>query len=791
MRTGTLTSPKAIDPVQIARGINPSPFPLPVFSERTTRKRLAGAGCERCALGSEAAVNRDSLIGLFARLVISLRFLLVPAWIAAAAASAVYLPGLGSGQPLELGGLVPKNAEAIRVEQRSAELFQVPLTADTLVVQRDPQGLSRDAQARTVALAVATSKATKDPGGIAFALPITNALGLFPSSREQGTTAITYLFFGPEATLAGRVEQANLYAGRLQRPDDALVGVTGPAPARFRQYLEIASHLKYVEAGTVLLILLVVGLTFRALGAALLTLFAAGIAFTVASGAIPWVGKQLGVSVPQEVEPLVVALTLGIVTDYAVFYLASGRRRLLEGMDRVEAARASAERVTPIVGTAGLIVVAGTAALLVGELEFFRAFGPALALTAAVSLLVAVTLVPALLALFGRLLFWPGLRTHQLGTVEPGDLSSPVREAAARFVSSLPVAALLVVLCSAVLFLAATGVRHTELAFRLITGLPSDTQERRAAEAAGRGFAPGVLAPTIVLVEGDAIADYRDQLASLQDALAKEPGVAAVIGPKEQVPQAPKDLFVSAEGNAARFAVIFDTSPLGSPAIHDVRRLEDDLPALMRRAGLGQSKAGLAGQTQLASETVDAVVGSSIRVGAVVLAVNFLLLALFLRALVAPLYLLAASVASVAATLGLTTYVFQDLLGHTDLTYYVPFATGVLLVSLGSDYNVYVVGRIWEELRVRKLRDAIAVAAPRASKAISIAGVALAFSLATLAIIPLDGFREFAFMMCVGVLIETFVVRSLLIPALISLFGSSSTWPGRIQPPLEPGDETA
>jgi putative drug exporter of the RND superfamily len=736
-------------------------------------------------------VNRDSLIRLFARLVISLRFLLVPAWVVTAAASAVYLPGLGSGEPLELGGLVPKNAEAIRVEQRSAELFHFPLTTDTLVVQRDPHGLSRDAQARTVALAVAAGSRTRNPGEIAFALPITNALGLFPSSRERGTTAITYLFFGPQATLASRVEQADLYAGRLNRPDDSLVGVTGPAPARYRQYLEIASHLKYVEAGTVALILLVVGLTFRALGAALLTLFAAGIAYTVAAGVIPWVGKQLGVAVPQEVEPLVVALTLGIVTDYAVFYLASCRRRLLEGMDRVEAARASAERVTPIVATAGLIVVAGTAALLVGELEFFRAFGPALAITAAVSLVVAVTLVPALLALFGRLLFWPGVRKQQLGTVEPGAFSSPVREAAARFVASLPVAAVLVVLCGVVLLLAATGIRHTALAFRLITGLPADTQQRRAAEAAGLGFAPGVVAPTIVLVEGNRIVDRREELARLQDALAKEPGVAAVIGPKEQVPQAPKDLFLSSEGNATRYVVILDESPLGSPAIHRVRKLEDDLPGLVRRAGLGDSKAGLAGQTELASETVEAVVSSSMRVGAVVLAVNFVLLALFLRALVAPLYLLAASVASVAATLGLTTYVFQDLLGHTDVTYYVPFATGVLLVSLGSDYNVYVVGRIWEELRVRKLRDAIAVAAPRASKAISIAGVALAFSLATLAIIPLDGFREFAFMMCVGVLLETFLVRSLLIPALISLFGRTSTWPGRIQPPLEPGEETA
>jgi putative drug exporter of the RND superfamily len=735
-------------------------------------------------------MTRDVLVRLFARGVVGLRWAIVPAWVAAAAASALFLPSLGSGEPLALGGLVPSDAPAVRVGQRETELFRLPLTADTVVVQRDPGGLSSEAQARALARAVAVSRRAKDPEGIAFALPIANTLGLFPGSRERGTTVLTYLFFGPEASLVDRVREANVYAARINGPDEALIGATGPAPARYQQFLEIDSHLELVEIATVALILLVVGLTFRALAAPLMTLFAAGIAFIVSSGVIPWVGERLGVTVPEEVEPLVVALTLGIVTDYAVFYLSGYRRSLFEGLDRVEASRAATIRVTPIVATAGLIVVAGTAALLVGELEFFRAFGPALALTAAVSLVVSVTLVPALLALMGRWTFWPGVRAKQLSRTSADDFSSPVREAGARFVSSLPVSVVLVVLCSSLLVLAASGISDTKLAFRLITGLPSDTEQRRAAEAAGLGFAPGFLAPTVLLVEGRANGDRRAALVKLETDLGKEDGVAAVIGPREQIPQAPDDLFVTADGSAARFAVIFEESPLGSDAIDDFRRLEDRLPELLSGAGLEGSESGLTGQTALASETVEAVVGSSLRVGAVVLAVNFLLLALFLRALVAPLYLLAASVASVAATLGLTTYVFQDLLGHSDLTYYIPFAAGVLLVSLGSDYNVYVVGRIWEELRVRPVREAIAVAIPRASKAISVAGIALALSFAALAIVPLDAFRELAFMMSVGVLLETFLVRTLLIPALISVFGRTSTWPGRIHRPPEP-DEVA
>ena len=734
-------------------------------------------------------MNRDAFVRGFAWIVVGLRWLLVPAWVAAAVACLLFLPGLRSGEPLALGGLVPSDAEAIAVAERSAEHFDAPLTADTVVVQRDPGGLSAEAQSRVLTRALAVNRAQKDPDGIAFALPVANTLGLFPASREQGTTALTYLFFGPEATLTDQVEKANDYAATIDQPDDALVGVTGPAPARLRQFQEIDNHLAIVEAATVGVILLVVGLTFRSIGAPLLTLFAAALAFLVSGGVVPWVATRLDVTVPEEVEPLLVALTLGIVTDYAVFYLAGFRRRLLEGQPRVEAARTTTILVTPIVATAGLIVVAGTAALLVGELEIFRAFGPALAITAAVSLLVSITLIPAVLALVGHRLLWPGLRADELGSEVRGEEISPAGRAATRFATSGPVSVVLVVLCSVVLFLAATGIGRTELAFRLISGLPADTQEREAAAAAGEGFAPGVLAPTILLLEKSGLAADRAGLIGLQQALADLPGVAGVLGPREQIPQLPEDLFVSADGNAARFALILSDGPLGAPAMDTFRNLEERVPDLLAEAGLEEAEPGLTGQTALGAQTVDAVVGSSARVGAVVLAVNFILLALFLRALVAPLYLLAASVASVAATLGLTTYVFQDLLGHTDITYYVPFAAGVLLVSLGSDYNVYVVGRIWEELRERELREAIAVAVPRASKAISVAGIALALSFAALAIVPIDAFREFAFMMSVGVLIETFLVRTFLVPSLISVFGRTSTWPGRPER-LNPAAET-
>jgi uncharacterized protein (DUF2267 family) len=275
------------------------------------------------------------------------------------------------------------------------------------------------------------------------------------------------------------------------------------------------------------------------------------------------------------------------------------------------------------------------------------------------------------------------------------------------------------------------------------------------------------------------VARRSAQLARLQDLVGREDGVAAVVGPRDQPRQPAPQAMLARNGGAARLAVVFDSDPLGAPAIRHLRALRDRMPALQRAAGLGGARVAFGGETALADDTVSGVLDDLARVAAVVVLVNVVLLALFMRALVAPLYLVAASILGLLASLGLTTFVFQDLLGEDDLTYYVPFAAAVLLVALGSDYNVFVAGRIWEAARRMRLREAIAVAAPQAAPAVTVAGLALAASFALLAIVPLRAFREFAFVMAVGVLIDTFVVRTLLVPALTSLFGESGWWPGR------------
>ena len=148
--------------------------------------------------------------------------------------------------------------------------------------------------------------------------------------------------------------------------------------------------------------------------------------------------------------------------------------------------------------------------------------------------------------------------------------------------------------------------------------------------------------------------------------------------------------------------------------------------------------------------------------------------------------IVATSLLGIAATLGLTAYFTRLVLGEPDVTYYVPLAVGVLLLSLGTDYNLFIVGRIWQESDGRDIGAAIRAAVPRAGRAISIAALALAASFATLAIVPIAPFWSIAFAVCVGVLIDAFVVRTLMIPALLAAFGETSWWPGRrrVEPAL-------
>ncbi len=719
------------------------------------------------------------MAALYARVVVSLRWFVVVGWILGAGAAWFLLPA--SMPNAGLRGFVPPHSSAIRTEKASLKAFGFPLITHTLLVQHNARGLSPYEQAEAVLRGIAVDQGAYpgiDP--IRGALPVTNTLGIFPSSSQRNTTALTYLFFDPSASFFARTNAARAFGRRhLDRQKDGYLGVTGSVPARVAQERILFGHLHTLEIATLAVVIAVVAVRFRSVLAPLVALVTAGLSYFMAIRVTNTVGTLFGLGVPAELKPLVLALILGIVTDYSIFFLSRMRSALHEGADRLEGARSATARTGRIILVAGLAVAAGTAVMLVARSSFFSAFGPILALSVATAVLVSLTLLPALLAIFGGILFWP---TGLAAEVAPGWVRR-----GARLLARRSVAAVLVVACVAGLGLLATEVRRMRLGVAFLPSLPAAAPARASARAAAAGFAPGIVEPTVLLLRGGSVAGQEQQLARLGRELSTQPGVAGVVGPGNVPGRLERGVLTSRSGGAARLLVILNEQPLGAHAIGDLDRLQQRLPRLVHRAGLHDVRFGLAGDTALASELVAVTKSDLVRIAVAALLVNLALLVLFLRALVAPVLLLACSVLALGASMGVMTLVFQGVFGHAGITFYVPFATAVLLLSLGSDYNIYGVGSIWDKAGGRTLREAVAERLPETSGAITAAGFTLAASFAMLAVVPLRPFRELAVVMGVGILIDALVVRSLLVPSLLTLVGGASRWPRRS--PARPPDD--
>ena len=670
----------------------------------------------------------------YAFAIVGMRYVVVLGWLAAVALAVLYLPSLSAGSGV--GDLVPSGSAALRAEADATRLFRVPMSAPVAVVQENPRGLPLAVQEKAGRSAISVDRGSGRIPGLAGAPPIANTAGAFPGSRHKSTTVITFLYFRPGTSMAAQTDGGEAYARRYAgSARDHFAGVTGPIPARYEQGQIIARYLPWVEAATVLAIFVIVGWHFRSFGAPLATLVCAGTTYLLAVHFVAWAAGRMGVTIPPDLEPVLVVLLLGVTTDYCVFYLSGMRTRLADGMPRIAAARMTTAEYTPIIVAAGLVVAAGTASLVVARIQLLRAFGPGLALTVLTAMVVSITLGPALIAVFGGLLFRPGparLRQADLGrdgTAAPDGVRSrrwllggrTPAEHGARLAATRPVALLIVLACLAGLMVAAWGATGLRLGSPIIRELPASAEAARAEAAASRGFVPGILGPTDILVLGPGLSAKTADLQRLQHTLARQPGVAGVVGPANLPPAAqPLNLMLARGGNGARFAVIERTDPLGPVAVDRVRALERVLPALSRSAGLTGVRFEVGGETALTAEAIDATTADMGRIAVAVLLVTLVLLALFLRALLAPGYLLAASVLALLATLGVTIWIFQRVLGYEGL----------------------------------------------------------AGSFAVLAVIPLDQFRELAVAMALGVIIDAFIVRSLMVPAMVALFGSAGRWPG-------------
>ena len=738
----------------------------------------------------------------YARFVRRFRWWVIIGWLVVVVVTTLLAPAFGSRGD-QLATVIPLDSPAIQAELRSIDAFGYPLSSRTVVVQRNPDGLDLYTQAESVLDAISVDQSPQ-PYPLLGALPVTNTPPFFPGTSETNTAVLTYLFMKPTSSFEHQQRAAEDYVDRfLSAPDDHVVGVAGSVPARAQQARLISKGVTLLELATVAVIALLVALNFKSVVAPLVALTASAMAFLVTMRLAETFGALIGVAVPAELEPLLVALLLGIVTDYTIFYIAALAARRRKGDDWDEAVTQAIADFTPIIIAAGVTVAAGTAALLAARSDFFRSFGPPMAFSVLVGVAVSVTLVPALLSILKHRVFLPsrpprGGEGGNWEVIGPVSRIAPVHREAWAGARARPedgrgrglvgsmvdrltrrrTAAIVLVACLAVLTAASLPLTHLRLGVGFTESLPPDNSVRAASKAAGAAFAPGITSPTTILLEGAGVAGRVDRLIHLQRLVERQQGVAAVLGPAQNLSRQQLGVFLAQDGGAARMLVVLEHDPLEAVAIEDVGALRDALPALIRESGLAGVRVGLVGDTALAEGLVRDTGNDLVRIALAALAVNLLLLVVFLRALVAPLYLLACSTLALTAALGTATWVFQDLLHQEGLTFYVPFAAAVLLVSLGSDYNIFGVGHVWDAAKRLPLIEALRESVPESTRAITAAGVTLAATFGLLAVIPLRAFRELAVTMTIGIIIDAVVVRSLLVPTLLTLVGPVSGWPG-------------
>jgi len=718
-------------------------------------------------------VRPKGFFGVFGWLLVRLRFVVVIFWAIVALAAYLYLPPLGSSTTSSLSDVVPESAPAARA-QSQAEDLSGPVEAPAILVYSNPEGFTEADLARMRDGVQRLNEGPGRPYRLQRAVPLAAQNQSDPTRVDRsllGNRALpVLLFFEGGTRLTGIVTSAREIREALEGSGPLRTTVTGIRLVQNDTKVAIDRNLRLVTVATMLAIFLVVALTYRSLVAPLIPLTSIALATFLTLRILGWITSELGVSVPSQIEPIIVVLLFGVGTDYALFLLSRTRQALEEGSGRVEAARIGVERVGGVLLSSAAVLIAAFALLVFAQLGIYRALGPGLALALGIVFVVTLTLVPALLAVLGPAAF---------GERRSVGWRTPSRRTLMRR------SALIAGILGAGLMFAASGSLGLKVGFDQLGNLREGAPSVRGYEELTEEYPGGILAPVNVLVQGEDLNERGEELLRLQGELQAElldaGGSAITFGP-QYAGRVPGIDFVTPDGSAARILLVFYDSPFSSEALDQAQRLQDDLPTLLQRSGLRDATGVIGGQTALAAAARDTSGTDLKNVAPLVFAVSFVVLALLLRTPVAPIYLLGSTALSFAATMGVCTVLFQNVLGQGGGVYYVPFTLFLLLIALGSDYNIFIMAAIREEAETKPLTEAVPAALARTGPAINAAGLALAASFLALALIPLRDFFQIGTAVALGVLLDAFVIRTLLVPALVFLVGPRGFWPTKVRP---------
>ncbi len=586
-----------------------------------------------------------------------------------------------------------------------------------------------------------------------FGKVATIADGIGPLSRDgRAALVVLALDAGDRGAITHGVERLRQY---LEGHPIAGVTayVTGPAgiAADLERVADEASNTLLIATLSLVLILLL--LVYRAPLLALTPLLVVGAAYLVATSIAYLLIEAGWITVNSEGTMLLLVLIFGAGTDYSLLLVHRYREELDAGKPQAAALRAALTESGPAIAASAGTVIAAMLVLLVANLESTHWLGPILAIGIATMLAAAFTLLPALLAVLGPHAFWPRRRSR--GSFDAPPAQKEPRDVWARAAALVRRRSRLIILAvtTGLLVLALGNLsHHGTIGFG--QGETEPTDSSRGTKVIEEHFPPGISSPLAAVVGDGQVAKVARGMERLEEVKLVLPVPAGAGGSDKSV-----------------VVIVLRGDPYSGKAAGDVAAIRDRLHEI--------APGGLLGGIPAENYDIEQTNARDTRlVVPLVLLVVALILGAMLRAIVAPAYLIATVVLSFAATLGLCTFAFSRL-SSEGVAFNLVLMAFIFLVALGVDYNIFLMTRAREEAARDGTREGILLALVHTGGVVTGAGLILAGTFATLTLLPLEELVQIGATVAIGVLLDTFVVRALLIPAITYRLGERTWWPSR------------
>jgi putative drug exporter of the RND superfamily len=716
----------------------------------------------RTGTGEQPVITEDEPgrgSGLFAalgRFVVHRPWMVIGAWIIAAVAVIATAPALPT--TTNESSFLPGSYESIRAASLQSQAFpqagHVNAEAAIIVFSRlDGRKLTSADSAKAESIAsTLNARHIPDILSVEAGPPSPNKL-VQPALVAMDNSVLNGTSKAPaDAIKTLRADIKPLIAGT-----GLAQGVTGAAAQQLDSQQSGNRAEAIVAFATLLLILILLLIIFRSPIIAIMPLIVIGVVSQVATGLIADVNQALNLNADSSISTILIVVLFGIGTDYILFLMFRYRERLRLGEDKKQAMVSAVTRVGQVIASAAGVVIVAFLALLLSTLSVLRSLGPTLAIAVGVTLVAGLTLVPAVVSLLGPKVFWPSKSWQR----EPKGARF---SAVGRALGKRP--AIFALVSGLVLLALALGAFAYKPTFDLASaGIPATAESVTALRTLEKGLPPGATDPTQVYLHSTSSALTAAQVEGYAATLGKLPGVGAVAPP-----------MVSHDQRTAAYTVTLAETPQSTQAVSLVR---DQLRPAAHLAAPPGTYALVGGTTAVFADIQRAVNHDYAVVFPVAALIILLILALLLRSLVAPWYLMVSVGLGFAATLGASVLVFQVLGGQAGLVFLLPVYMYLFVVALGTDYNILMIARLREQAREgMEPREAASHAFRQAGPAIAAAGVILAGTFASLTLAGNTILTQLGFAVSCGIALAAFVMAMFFSPSLTALIGHLAWWPG-------------